>query len=49
MGMEYTPRKIGNIRKARKRQERRWAARSGPVVIIRPADPEPPEEPTPQR
>lgn len=36
--LHYSPRKRAQRAKRRRAQERRWAAKSGPVVIVKPAD-----------
>jgi hypothetical protein len=33
--IEYSPRAIKNIKRKREREEREWAARSGPVTVTR--------------
>jgi len=41
--VEYSPDRLKRRRRARQRQEERWAARSGPFVISGVKDGEPPE------
>ena len=38
MGLESSPKQKKRDRQKRKREETRWAAKSGPVVIKRPDD-----------
>lgn len=38
MGIERSPKAKKRAAARRKAQERRWAARSGPVIVTKPAD-----------